>query len=346
MSLAVAALNGETATVHALLAAGGIDVNHAGATGYTALIFASNRGHTEIVHALLAEDGIDANHTTDNGSTALIRAAHNGHAAVVRALLAVVGIAVNHASKVGFTALFFASMEGHAEIVRTLLAVDGINANHANNTGFTALISASSQGHAEVVRALLTAGGTDVNHATTTGFTALMMAVSQNHTSCVRALVAARGVNLNEQSTQCGNVSMLHMACTQRSAELAELLLLAGSCRFLLDDDGYVPLDHADGDKGVVAVFASGVDYWQRKRHGGHSWTMREAITALLLVRQRLGARAAVALVPAPAAQGRVLRSATVRPKAKAKAPAALPHLPEEIWLGMCCFLRGADFVP
>ena len=69
----------------------------------------------------------------------------------------------------------------------------------------------------------------------------------------------------------------------------------------------------------MVAVFASGVDYWQRKRHGGHSWAMREAITALLLARQRLGTLA----------------------------PAASPlvHLPEEIWLAVCCFLRSADFV-
>jgi len=74
------------------------------------------------------------------------------------------------------------------------------------------------------------------------------------------------------------------------------------------------------GDKGVAKVFASGVDYWQRRRHGGHSWAMQEAVATLLLVRQRLGA-----LAPAtPAA-------------------ALLPCLPEEIWLAACTFLRGAD---
>ena len=51
-------------------------------------------------------------------------------------------------------------------------------------------------------------------------------------------------------------------------------------------------------------------------------------MAALLLVRQRLGVRAAAHL--------------------EALAPQArtLPHLPEEIWLAVCAFLRGADFMP
>ena len=30
----------------------------------------------------------------------------------------------------------------------------------------------------------------------------------------------------------------------------------------------------------------------------------------------------------------------------QSNAPAPLPHLPEEIWLAVCCFLRSADFMP
>merc|ERR1712086_1200790 len=106
---------------------------------------------------------------------------------------------------------------------------------------------------------------------------------------------------------QFGNRTALHDACTKQSAEIVEVLLLAGGCRFLRDDDGKTPLDLAAGHKGVLKVFASGVDYWQRTRHGGHSWALKEAVTSLLLVRQRLDALA-------PAA-------------------ALLVHLPEEIWL-------------
>ena len=101
---------------------------------------------------------------------------------------------------------------------------------------------------------------------------------------------------------------------------MVEVLLLAGGCRFLRDDGGKTPLDCAGGHQVVRKVFASGVDYWQRRRHGGHSWALKEAVTTLLLVRQRLDALA-------PAA-------------------ALLVHLPEEIWLAVCAFLRSADFMP
>ena len=51
-------------------------------------------------------------------------------------------------------------------------------------------------------------------------------------------------------------------------------------------DPSEAPLDLAGADKGVRTVFASGVDYWQRRRHGGHAWALREAVVALLLGRQ------------------------------------------------------------
>ena len=74
-------------------------------------------------------------------------------------------------------------------------------------------------------------------------------------------------------------------------------------------------------DAAARKVFASGVDYWQRKLHGGHSRAMKRAVLAMMLVRQRLDAEAAAA-----------------------GAAHALVHLPEEIWLLMCAFLRSADF--
>ena len=109
---------------------------------------------------------------------------------------------------------------------------------------------------------------------------------------------------------------------------MAEVLLVAGGCRFLRDERGATPLDCADGHKGVAEVFASGVDYWQRKRHGGHAWVMKEVVETLLLVRQRLDAHA----LANPGA-------------AHAQVP-LLPHLPEEIWLAALGFLRSADYMP
>ena len=79
----------------------------------------------------------------------------------------------------------------------------------------------------------------------------------------------------------------------------------------------------------MLEVFASGVDYWQRKRHGGHAWVMKEVVETLLLVRQRLDAHA-LANLGTP--------HAPLHP--------AFPHLPEEIWLVALEFLRSADFMP
>ena len=92
------------------------------------------------------------------------------------------------------------------------------------------------------------------------------------------------------------------------------------------DNKGRTPLDAA-GDTAVLKVFASGVDYWRRKRHGAHAWVMKDAVWTLLLVRQHLDALALAAAAP-PAADG------------------ILPHLPEEIWLAALGFLRSADFMP
>ena len=179
----------------------------------------------------------------------------------------------------------------------------------------------NTAGHTACVHALLAVAGIDANLASTDdGLTALMLAVDGKHPSCVRALAAAKGISINLRCPQFGNKSALHDACEAQSAEMAEVLLLAGGCRFLHDEDGKTPLGLAAGHKGVVKVFASGVDYWQRRRHGTHAWAMKGVVTTLLLVRQRLG-------VLAPAA-------------------GSLRCLPEEIWLAMCCFLRGADFTP
>jgi len=123
----------------------------------------------------------------------------------------------------------------------------------------------------------------------------------------------------------------LHNACAKKNAETASLLLVAGSCRFALCKAKHgagvplteTPLALAGDDKAVRAVFLSGVDYWQRRRHRGHSWAMRQVVLAAMLARQRLDA------APPPILCG---------------GARALVHLPEEIWLLMCGFFRSADF--
>ena len=285
-------------------------------------VAAAHGGAVGAIHSLVAP-GVEVNHAR-NGHTALVASAREGHAEVVRALLAVDGIDANLESKRHCTTLTLASRGGHAEVVRALLAVDGIDANHFTwLRGFDAALTfAACVGHDEVVRALLAVDGVACDSADVEDSTSLMLAVNLGHSECARALVAARGTNVNQRNMEHGQLTALHVACVRRGAKLVELLLHAGGCRFQLDDDGQTPLDLAAGDEGVLKVFAPGIDCWQRRRHGGHGWGTKEAVTTLLLVHQRLDE-------PAAGAAGTLL-----------------VHLPEEIWLAACAFLRSADFMP
>ena len=87
--------------------------------------------------------------------------------------------------------------------------------------------------------------------------------------------------------------------------------------------------------KAILALFASGVDYWQRPRHREHSWAMKEVVLALMLTRQRLDN------APVPEAQDRAAADPRGLPR-PLRTP--LPRLPEEMWLRACSFLRSADF--
>ena len=290
----------------------------------------------ECVEVLLAADGINPNLVGGpQGVTALTTAAAVGSIAWVQRLLGVEGVAVNHASEAnGDTALMEAAHNGHTTCLNALLHVGGADVNQAHMSGATALCLAAGEGNLGCIRALLTARGIDVNtRAAHYNSSPLIDAVTCRHgdwEGCARALALAKDADVSRRSPPGHTASgrnALHLVCASKHAALAAHLLAAGGCRFTLDLHGDTAVALAAGDAAVLKVFASGVDYWQRKRHGGHAWAMKEVAWTLLLVRQRLCAQALAA--PGPAA-----------------APGALSHLPEEIWLAACGFLRSADFVP
>ena len=318
--------DGDFRAVVPLLGAPATANTHVRAATQAAFESACAAGEAGVAGLCLAHAGVDGDAHVGGDGTVLGVAAGRGDSGMVRALAASGKVDVNQAKTArGSSALTVASAEGHVECVVALLAADGIDANHTNTDGWTALTTASQHGRAGIVRTLLAVDGIDANHTNFEDGSALMMAVAFSKTSCARALVAAKGININLKSPHFGNGTALHFACGDLSGatrvEMVGLLLTAGGCRFQLNDDGQTPLDLAAGDKGVLKVFASGIDYWQRRRHGSHAWAMKEAVTTLLLVRQRLDG-------PAPAA------------------PSPLVHLPEEIWLAVCAFLRSADFMP
>ena len=93
----------------------------------------------------------------------------------------------------------------------------------------------------------------------------------------------------------------LHVACRQNHPGMVRALLLGGGCRFKLTTDTYYLRQGTAGDgtplgmttnADVRTLFASGIDYWQRKHHAHHSWAMKQVVLTLLLVAQRMGVHA------------------------------------------------------
>lgn len=82
-------------------------------------------------------------------------------------------------------------------------------------------------------------------------------------------------------------------------------------------------------DTDVRTLFASGIDYWQRKHHTHHSLAMKKVLLTLLLVAQRMGVHAVTS------AQSNDRHMVVRHP---------LPLLPEELWLEVLGFLRSSDF--
>ena len=331
-ALMTAATRGNTAWLRHILGACGSAVNHSSDDGDTALIQAAGKGHTDCLHALLQVGGIRVNQADGVGKTALHAAAQHGHAACVRALLGMDGIAVNRVDRSGYTPLLVAAVTKESDwqdCVRALAKAKHTAVNAPRpRTNQTTLHMVCNANDAALAALLLVAGGCRfaLDAGTSpSGASARQHAVARHHAAVVR----------REPGTPRLQHAMLHSAasmtrpfvCSAWLVTNQKLTTLFGAryARCATCSGGATPLDYAEGDKAVRKVFASGVDYWQRRLHGGHAWAMKEVVWAVLLVRQRLDADAlAVAVGALP----------------------HLPHLPEEIWLAALAFLRSADFMP
>ncbi|KAG2500831.1 hypothetical protein HYH03_001593 [Edaphochlamys debaryana] len=127
---------GDIEQVRALLAAGA-DVNYIDkGTDQTPLLVAAWEGHTAVVQALL-EAGAWVEATCGCGWRPLHHAAIQGHVPVMQALLAA-GADVDAQDNNRRTPLILAARNGHLEAVRALL-VGGANRKAANEYGWTAL---------------------------------------------------------------------------------------------------------------------------------------------------------------------------------------------------------------
>lgn len=159
-TVADAAMNGDTASVKALIMRGE-DVNAAQGDGMTALHWAARRGDPELVRMLIVA-GANVHATTRlGGYTALMMAAELGHADAIEAL-AGAGADVKGTTASGATAVMLAAASGEADAVKALVA-HGADVNAAEPVrGETALMFAAASRRPDTVRALIAAKA-DVN---------------------------------------------------------------------------------------------------------------------------------------------------------------------------------------
>jgi ankyrin repeat protein len=122
-ALVIAARDGDTTTLEALLQAG-VHIDGIGADGFAALHHAAAHGRTSAVAALLrrgASPRVRSVHCrTCTGTTPLLCAAAGGHADVVRQLLGA-GADPDARDDAGFTSLHLAAAAGQTSVVKALL---------------------------------------------------------------------------------------------------------------------------------------------------------------------------------------------------------------------------------
>jgi ankyrin repeat protein len=315
------------------------------------LLLAAGLGRVECLQALLACAHVDI-HAVGHGAeglpvTPLGFAAQNGHLCCVRALLAADGIGVNCMAQdengdTTMSALMAAAYTDQVPCLLALLDADGVNVNLQGDNGWTALTFACYSGSQSAAEALLAVEGIDASLADSDdGDTPLHYAAINDMFHTVQLLLKRKEVNASAATTN--GVTPLHDACWGNHPGMVRALLLGGGCRFKLTTNTFYLRRGTAGDgtplgittnANVRTVFASDIDYWQRKHHAHHSWAMKEVVLTLLLVAQRMGAHA-------DTTQPLTL-SSDAHPPVQHQ-PRSLPLLPEEIWLELLGFLRSAD---
>jgi ankyrin repeat protein len=103
----------------------GANVNQTNTDGNSPLINATSNLRTEVVSQLLKVSGINVNHVGRFGYTALLLAVEYGHIGLVEALLAA-GANVNHELEDGITALKIAKENNHYPLIQLLEAAAAV----------------------------------------------------------------------------------------------------------------------------------------------------------------------------------------------------------------------------
>jgi ankyrin repeat protein len=154
-SLLAAAEKGDADAIGSELAAGA-DVNQTDEGGWSGMHLAAHNGHTVALEALIGHPATDVNCRNKWKSTPLSLAAAKGHLACMQALVKHPRIDIDaRADYYGRTPLIEAARNGHMDVVE-LLVEHGADVNLADKTGRnSALIEAIKGRHYEVAEYLL-----------------------------------------------------------------------------------------------------------------------------------------------------------------------------------------------
>ena len=216
----------------------GVDVNHCGGDGLTAVLHAADEGNLDVLK-LLQSNGASINHVSNNGTNAIMLASMGTGSCETVMWLIQQGVDVNHCGGDGFTAVLHAADEGNLDVLK-LLQSNGASINHVSTNGTNGIISASmGTGSCETVMWLIEQG-IDVNHCDKDGFTAVHRAAQGGHLDLLKLLQI--------------NVANIHQVSSNGTNAIISALWGTGSCETVmwLIEQG-VDVNHCGGD-GLTAV--------------------------------------------------------------------------------------------
>jgi ankyrin repeat protein len=189
--------------------------------------------------------GVDPNEPEADGTTPLMRAV-GGERPDLAQLLVDANADVNKANYYGVTALYLAAREGDPVLTRMLLAA-GANANVTLPAGETVLMTAAKAGNPEVVSALLTGGADDVSLAEIgEARAAARIAEAAGYASQTNPAIATNYADVNARERWYGRTALM-LAAAEGHADVAALLIEAGSDVHVLDEEGESALSLARG---------------------------------------------------------------------------------------------------
>jgi hypothetical protein len=142
----LAAFQGHTATVNALVGTHHANVEAVDENGWTALMIAAYDGKIATVNALAGTHNANVNATGESNETALMCAAKEGHTATVNALAGTHHANVEAVDLGGHTALMCAALHGHADTVSALVRTHNANVDAVDELGMTARFYAELTG--------------------------------------------------------------------------------------------------------------------------------------------------------------------------------------------------------